>query len=316
MKAIRCGILILIAVILVGLTSVYAQDQKGKTIVSADKTSFLRIKRDVRGDPLCMQTAIVRYAPADKTDTYVDLVGAVHVGEKSYYAQLNDRFENYDVVLYELVAPKKGMIPRPGQSSDNPLAFVLKIVTGVFQWELQLECVDYTPKHFVHADLTYTEMAEILRKRGDNAFTIGLSVIADILRKQNLQQEEQQPGRAEPDPEPDIVEFLSDLEAPAKIKRILAEESVKAGDGSGLGPTLDTLLIADRNAACMKVLAEQLKAGKKRIAIFYGAAHMPDFEKRLGREYGMQRQSTDWVTAWDLRLRSFNPLELLLKLSE
>lgn len=313
MKAIRCGILILTAVTLVGLTSVYAQDQKGKTTVSANKTSFLRIKRDVRGDPLCMQTAIVRYASADKTDTYVDLVGAVHVGEKSYYAQLNDRFENYDVVLYELVVPKKGMIPRPGQSSDNPLAFVLKIVTGIFQWELQLECVDYTPKHFVHADLTHTEMAEILRKRGDDAFTIGLGVIADMLRQRNLQQ---QPERADPDPKFDIVEFLSDPEAPAKIKRILAEEIVKAGDGSGLGPTLDTILIADRNAACMKVLAEQLKAGKKRIAIFYGAAHMPDFERQIGREYGMRRQSMDWVTVWDLRLRSFNLLELLLKLSE
>ena len=96
---------------------------------------------------------------------------------------------------------------------------------------------------------------------------------------------------------------------------MMAEQMVKMEGKSGLGPTLNTILIDDRNEACMRELEKQRKAGKKRIAIFYGAAHMPDFEKRLIENHGMQKQGTVWLTAWDLRLREINPLELLLKLS-
>ena len=50
----------------------------------------------------------------------------------------------------------------------------------------------------------------------------------------------------------------------------------------------------------MRVLYQQLRAGKKKIAIFYGAAHMPDFDKRLKEELGMMRISSEWIDAWSL----------------
>ena len=310
MNALRHGCLCLMTIVLVGLAPAFVHGQQEKTLTRENTASFLRIKQDRKGEPSAMQIAIVRYtSPKGNADYSVDLVGVVHIGDESYYDQLNDRFEHYDAVLYELVAPQKGMIPRRDQSSDNPLAVVLKMATRLFGWKSQLDCIDYTPKNFVHADLTYAEMAEILRKRGDDAFTIGLSAVADYLRQQNLQQ--QHAAKAAPDPGPDLGELWSDPKALSKIKRVLADQMTKAGDGSGFGPTLDTILITDRNAACMKVLSEQIKAGKKRIAIFYGAAHMPDFEKRLKREYGMERQQTEWLTAWDLRLRSIDLIDIL-----
>src|SRR3954465_7134407 len=65
---------------------------------------FLRLVRDESGEPLRMETAVVRYRFKDaaKKDVTVDLVGAVHIAEKSYYDQLNKLFDDYDVVLYEL----------------------------------------------------------------------------------------------------------------------------------------------------------------------------------------------------------------------
>jgi hypothetical protein len=33
----------------------------------------------------------------------------------------------------------------------------------------------------------------------------------------------------------------------------------------------------------------------------FGAAHMPDFETRLLKEYGLKRKSTEWVRAWKLK---------------
>jgi hypothetical protein len=70
---------------------------------------------------------------------------------------------------------------------------------------------------------------------------------------------------------------------------------------SGLGPTLGQLLISDRNQAATEVLQQQLADGKSRIGIFYGAAHMPDFEKRLVNELGMRKTEQAWVQAWDLK---------------
>jgi hypothetical protein len=58
--------------------------------------------------------------------------------------------------------------------------------------------------------------------------------------------------------------------------------------------------VEDRNKACMKVLQQQLAAGKKKIAIFYGAAHMPDFDKRLKEDLDMKRTISEWIDAWSL----------------
>ena len=66
------------------------------------------------------------------------------------------------------------------------------------------------------------------------------------------------------------------------------------------GPKGSTLL-TERNKAAMKVLDTQLAEGKKKIAIFYGAAHMPDFERRLLADYGMKRGDTTWIPAWDMK---------------
>ena len=43
----------------------------------------------------------------------------------------------------------------------------------------------------------------------------------------------------------------------------------------------------------------EMKNGKKKLAIFYGAAHCPDLEKRLLAQ-GYTRKGESWVTAWDL----------------
>ena len=51
----------------------------------------------------------------------------------------------------------------------------------------------------------------------------------------------------------------------------------------------------------MKVLQKEIAAGKKKVAIFYGAAHMPDFEQRLTADFGLRKTKQVWVDAWDLR---------------
>ncbi len=83
----------------------------------------------------------------------------------------------------------------------------------------------------------------------------------------------------------------------------MAEQFAAAGDDGGLGPTIGTILIADRNKAALKVLQKEIAKGKKKIGIFYGAAHMPDFEKRLRDDFDLKKDKEEWITAWDMKTK-------------
>lgn len=286
-----------------------------KSVRTAGPSKFIRVVQDDNKNPVALQTATVRYtsASADGKVT-VDLIGVVHIGDRGYYQKLNKQFEHYDAVLYELVAPQGTRIPKGGKSANgNPLTMLqtgMKIVLGL---ESQTEQIDYSRKNFVHADLSLGEMAEVIQKRGDSGLTLALSIAADLLRQQNVQEQKKSQAAAQPEPELDLWSLLVDQDAPVKLKRMMANQLVAAGGDSGLGPTVNAILIGDRNAAALKVLQKELAKGHTKIAIFYGAAHMPDFEKRLREEFGLRPQRTQWLNAWNLQDRPLGVLEDLLK---
>lgn len=295
-------------------------DERAKEQKSAGEADvFLRVLRDEQKQPIALETSVVRYRPASGSgEITVDLIGAIHIGDALYYEKLNKLFDEYDVVLYELVA-QPGERPTKDRPSDNPLAMLQGLMTSGLGLDSQLAKIDYSKDHFVHADLSPEQLAEAMRKRGDNGFTVALGVIADMMRAQNLrelaaEQEaneepatealEQTPDDAVEDPFADLFSMILDPDAPRKMKRTMAEQFADAEQvASGLGPTLNTLIIEDRNQAALKVLQKQMAAGKKKIAIFYGAAHMSDFEKRLKEDFDLARQDVTWITAWDLTKR-------------
>ena len=70
------------------------------------------------------------------------------------------------------------------------------------------------------------------------------------------------------------------------MKRLMAVELARRTQAGQFGRTLDAILIGDRNEAAMKVLVRELANGKKRIGIFYGAAHMPELRAAPGARAG------------------------------
>ena len=284
-----------------------------KTSASDKVPTFIRIVRDEKTDePLRMETATVRYVKRSrKVDgkrrgqaVTVDMIGAVHVGERSYYTALNKQFEQYDALLYELVAPKGARPPKgAGAASNNPAGFLQNAMKTTLELDHQLELIDYSRKNFVHADLSPEDMAAAMRKRGDTALTVTLGVLADMIRQQNIAEAKARKrgakGQAE---EVDLLTMLLDPNGPVKMKRMMAEQMADLGEGTGVGKTLDQLLIKDRNAAAITVLQEQLEEGKRRLGVFYGAAHMPDFHERL-LAMGFRPSTVTWTTAWDLRIK-------------
>ena len=281
----------------------------------AAATKFLRIRSE-NDAPVALETAIVRYRSRSREgDLTVDLIAVVHIGDRSYYQKLNRHFEQYDALLYELVAPE-GVRPGKKGRSDNPLGLLQKITSLFLDLHLQVDQIDYSPKNFVHADLSPEGMAAAIKKRGDDGLTLALGVTADLLRQQNLLQQQGAKVGAGRDL-PDLQLLLQDPAASSKIKRLMARQFEQMDDANGpLGRTLGTILIDDRNQAAMKVLGKEIAKGKKKLGIFYGAAHMPDFDKRLRDEFDLVPVSTQWLPAWNLELRERNPEDLLLRLLE
>ena len=121
---------------------------------------FLRLHQDENADPIALETSIVRYGydhdTADQT-THVDLVAAVHIGEREYFSTLNQLFRTYDVVLYELVAPPNARVPQSGGRPSGAIGTAQQGLTKLLGLQFQLDQIDYTARNFVHADLSPQE---------------------------------------------------------------------------------------------------------------------------------------------------------------
>src|SRR5204863_101639 len=123
-----------------------AADPAAKPLAAAEAggskgKNYIRVTHDSRGNPLALETSIVRLVPegTDHPGVSVDLISAVHVADQSYYEALNKRFADYDVVLYELVAPEGTVVPKGGGNRNrNALSAVQNGMKDLLALEYQL----------------------------------------------------------------------------------------------------------------------------------------------------------------------------------
>lgn len=260
-----------------------------------DRPKYIRVTRDKSDEPVALQTAIVHFAPKNGQDELVvDLVGAVHVGEQGYYDALNKRFDDYDVVLYELVAPEGTRIPKGGRPSAHPIGMLQGGLKDLLALELQLEHVDYTKDNMVHADMSPEDFAKSMEERGESFFGMFFRMMGQAMAQQSV-------GKSRTS-DFDLIAALFDRDRAGAMKRVMAEQFEDAGGVMMAleGPEGSTI-ITERNKVALSKLAEQIDAGKKKIAIFYGAGHLGDMEERLVDEFGLKRTSDEWLDAWNLK---------------
>lgn len=266
---------------------------------AAEKTSgrFLRLTRDENNEPVALETPIVQFGLADgkQDQATVDLVAAVHIAEKSYYEQLNREFKSYDAVLYELVAPEGSRVPRKGESGgSHPISLLQNGMKDILALEFQLQGIDYTAKNMIHADMSPDQFAESMEKRGESAMTMFARMLGYAMTQQS--------GAGNGASEGQLLLALFDKNRTLALKRVLAEQFENSeGSFAALEGPKGSTLIAGRNKVALDVLRKELAAGKKKIAIFFGAAHMPNMESGLRDEFGMTLLSTRWLTAWNLK---------------
>ncbi len=262
----------------------------------ASATKYLRLRYDEAEQPQSLETAIVRFVPTgpEHAGVTVDLIAAVHIGERDYYDELNRQFEKYDALLYELVAPEGTRVPKGGGRSRHVLSLLQDGMKNMLELESQLAHVDYERENFVHADMSPEEFARSMRARNENVFTIFTRML-----RQSMAAQAKNPSRTS---DVDLLRALFDKDRAWTLKRVMAEqfEDLETSMKAFEGPEGSTL-IAERNKVALSVLAEQLELGKKRLGIFYGAGHMNGMERRLVAEFPFRRDSQRWLVAWDLR---------------
>jgi len=256
-----------------------------------------------------LDTAITTYR--NDAGVTVDLVSAVHIGEKSYFQGLSRAFEGYDAVLYEMVKPKDAVLPRPGardeEQSHSAVSEFQRILKDTLNLSFQLDEIDYRQRNFVHADLDAETFQKMQEERGESFEMLMLKQIMAAMS----QPDQNQGPLAGDDPEQmlhDLIHTFTRPDAERQLKLMLARhmEDMDA-KAMGLDGPGGSVILTERNKAAIAALHKTLEGGKKqRIAIFYGAAHMPDMSQRL-HEMGFKPVSTEWRMAWDLAIRYDQP---------
>lgn len=257
---------------------------------------FIRISKTDDKKAKALETSVVRFEGMPGTayeGRVVDLFGVVHIGEKEYYKEIDRLLATYEVVLYELVAPDGTRIrPEDLKERRSVLASMQTGMKDMLNLEYQLEHINYLADNFRHADMSPEEFVEDMKSRGDGLWKMAARMMGAGLASQGAGD-----GNAGL-----LLALMSDNRA-MLLKQTMAKQLVDvdvamAGldDSSG-----ENTLIKGRNRKAFEVLKQELDAGKKTVAVFYGAGHLDDMAERLETDFQMKPKSTKWLPAWDLQ---------------
>ncbi len=274
----------------IGLTALVA----AAAVFAESSTPFARIADDDQNRAIALQLAVVTYVPNDeRLRLSVDLIGAVHIGDPAYYAQLNELFESYDVLLYELVAAEGAMVAERVAKRRGFLSTTQVGLTKLLDLSFQLDEINYDRANFVHADLSPDELRQSMEARGESLYVYFWRLFyasvddyaKDPLGWNDMQKISRVLAAGQGDSFKTLIAYeMTDMD---QIQNILGEDSGSA-------------VIGARNQRVIDVLRREIELGAKRIGIFYGVAHMPDLEERLLDQVGLEQEETTWVDAWRL----------------
>jgi hypothetical protein len=268
-----------------------------------------------------------------ESGSQVSLVGAVHIGDMDYYHELQRLLDDHDVVLFEgvgadssedltrmvlpgaderarqLKARPRGLPAPPAEGySLDPLTGLQTFMGNILELDFQKDGISYQRSWWKPADVTGEELMALLGEQDFGPMSL-LRQSADARAQ----------AQVEGAMRTALGELASSLVTGKPLRVILKETfaEVLTAQMSGLSSNtapeqpeqepapreldpFNAAIILGRNDVAERKIGEALTVkGARRIALFYGAGHMPDLEARLHRK-GFVRASERWLGAWDM----------------
>lgn len=263
---------------------------------AAELPDYIRYKEGKRGARL--EVAIRTFTlPSGQT---VDLVGAVHIADAAYYQRLNERFDSYDSVLFELVGDPRVLTRdapaiQARQPAGSGVSFIQQAASRHLDLAFQLGSIDYTKKNMVHADASREEFARMEQERGENVLTLFVSAMQAQMNPANRAAMRELDNVA-------LIRILMSPDSALEFKKALARsfDHMEAMTASMEGPK-GSAILSGRNGIVLGKIQDVLTSRKqRRIAVFYGAAHMPGIEALLIDKLGAKSTAEEWLTAWNM----------------
>jgi hypothetical protein len=230
----------------------------------------------------------------------VDLIGAVHIADNAYYQELNRRFGAYDSVLFELVGDPKGLTAPSAVTSSSAVSTIQQTAGQYLKLRFQLDAIDYTRKNMVHADATAEEFDRMQKERGESMLTLfgramQAQMAADMTGSANA-------STANGLDTFGLIRILMSHDSAAEFKKALAKmlahtESLTAAMEGENG----SAILSGRNEVVGRKIKEVLANKKqRRIAVFYGCAHMRGIETALVKDMKATAAGEEWLAAWTM----------------
>jgi hypothetical protein len=174
------------------------------------------------------------------------------------------------------------------------------MMTKALDLSYQLDLIDYDRPNFVHADMDAETFFERQAAKGESFSTL---LLRSFLNEMNRPAGKTHDGKTI-SPEVQGMALMGALlspDRPRQLKLALGRqfEDLDAQIAGIEGPD-GSVILSERNAAAMAVLRDQVAAGKKRIAVFYGAAHLKGMEKDIVGKMGFEPAAAEWMVAWDI----------------
>ena len=279
---------------------------------------YLRTATSTNGS-VALEVALRSFVPRNGRGPIVWLVGVTHLGTTNYYAELQRFLDAQPLVLFEGVgATNKQFKMRSdrGFSVQDEMARVLGL-------EFQLNAIDYSREHFHNADLSLPQLARIF-EQATNGSAGGESAASGQAEFNQLVQVMEGSGlfgglaRLSLS----LVGASPRLQAATKVALIetlgaLPEDLSRV---PGMTPGLKHLLavlIEERNRAVVASLRSALRARPRpaSVAVFYGAGHMTDLERRMRATLHYRPAEERWLTAFAVNPRAAGLSEWELELT-
>lgn len=271
------------------------------------KTQFVRYIEDGKGGAMLETTAVTYHNKAQGVS--VTLVGAIHIADASYFKGLDESFDHYDAVLYEMVKPRDAQ-PTDSEIKTKRRGGGLAFIGGMQRFmrdnlalEFQLERIKYDGReNFIHADLDSETFLKMQEERNEGFVRVFLRAMLRESARMGSGE-----GPAVELTLPQLLAAMKSPDRPRQLKLLLAKQLQSLDKQMELFEGENgSVIVTERNKKCLDVLEQAVGDGHRNIAIFYGAGHFPDMEQRL-IAMGYAYVGQTWRTAWDMRAPTTRP---------